>query len=312
LSFIQESFDRTAKVRVFKQTITDKPTGGSVVSSRSPKGLEFASKNEDGSPGYRIKFTVEKVKEATPNPTTILIYNLGPEGRSGLGRNYLLELEVGYGKNTGIIFKGNISYVKTKKEGPDFVTQIDAADGIFATQNSKVDISFKETVKATQAITTLGGLLAPQGVMIGKIDTGSSKDFQKGLVLSGNTMVRLKEICDKNDLECTIQNQELVVIPKGTAKLSPILLISSGAFGLPNTGLIGIPEIRQTGSEKEPSVISFKTLMNFNLEIFQKILLNSRFIPTGTYTILKITHNGDTWSGDWTTDCEASGQGIVI
>ena len=303
MSLLQQDFDRICKLQVFQtQAVVTGPVPTLI--PIDPLGVTFSSKQLDGSPGYRIRFHVDLVTGPVPvpNPAVIHIYNLGQTSRTLVSKlNNKLILQAGYGLFPQTIFTGQIQYAVTKKEGADYVTEIHASDGIFAFQNSVINTSFSTAMPAAAVITTLVGALAGAGVTPG-VMTGIPKDvYNKGVVLSGKVTDQLQKICDKNNLTWTIENGLLNIVPIGGGFLPKNLVLLTEA-----TGLIGIPEQREVDATGNSSLVSFRCLMNPSLGTFQKIIIQSKFIPAGFFTTAKITHSGDTYTNDWYTDGECT------
>lgn len=312
---VQESFDRIAKVSVFQRLVAP-GLNGPMLLPVDPIGYTFKSRDSDGLPGFRISFRIEKVKEFTPGPVSISLYNLGPLSRAVFRKDNLVTVQAGYGDNAGLIFKGTILRVRTRKQNTDYVTEVEAGDGIFATQNSYVDLSFKTAMPAQAVLASLVGVMQTAGVSQGQILAPTALPYASGLVVSGRTVDRIKEVCEKNNLEFSIQDGMVYILPRGIPKIAlPVILATGNSPGvantMPNTGLIGIPEIRETGSLTEPSRISLKSLLNYNIGVFSPLTVFSKFV-NGPFTALKVVHIGDTWTGPWYTEIEASGPGLEL
>lgn len=290
-SMVQESFDRLATLEIYQTQVADGPNG-KTLTQLDPVGKAYSSRQADGTPGYRIKFRVDKVQEVTPNPTSIFIYNLSQDSRSTLKANSVVILKAGYGNSTEKIFQGNLSRVRTRKEGADYVTQIEAADGLFAFQNARIDQSFRTSVGVQQVVNTLIGAIKNAGVDQGQVQITNPDVYNNGIVLSGRAVDVLREVCDKHDLSFSIQDGKITILPIGASRGVPAFVLS------PNTGLIGIPEQRDVG-------ISFKALLNPKLAPFQPVILQSKFI-NGLYTTAKVVHEGDTHGPEWYSSVEAT------
>lgn len=303
---IQQSFDRIAILKVFKRDESKSAAGTNILQNVDPSGRAFASRLSDGGTGFRITFNVNKTNGPTPVPNlvTFSIYNLGPDSRAlvtgASGLNNLVILQAGYGNSPQLIFAGNISYGYTRKVGPDYISDIHAGDGLFAFQNSMVNQSFDKGVSVNSLLNTLTGQLSNQGVDKGVVQGAPNAIYNQGFVLSGKTCDRLREICDRHDLNFSIQDGKVTIIPYGGNNGNPTFLIS------PETGLIGTPEIRATDIRGN-NLISFRCLLNPKINPFQQVLVASKFV-NGVYTCSKVVHTGDSFGGPWFTDVEASNQ----
>jgi hypothetical protein len=132
--------------------------------------------------------------------------------------------------------------------------------------------------------------------------------YQNGLVLVGSPMDRLKEVCNKLNLNCSIQNNKLTIVPVGK-DLGKVAIVVS-----PTTGLIGIPQVRTQGligpatsvNQTTPTnIISFRVLLNAELDLYQTVIVQSKFI-NGTYIVARSTFDFDSWEGPFFTECECA------
>lgn len=302
MSQVQQSYDRICNLRVFQREELPAGPNGMTLGNIDNKGKVFSSKQPDGGIGFRIKFHVEKVTGPVPvpNPSTIQIYNLGPNSRAFVSKlNDLVVLEAGYGKNPKTIFSGNISKAITRKEGSDYVTELQAAEGLYAFQNSLINMSTSVSTPASTVVNTLLGALKGCGIQPGLVSGVPNTNYNQGIVLSGSAIKKLKDVCNSLGLDFTIENGESIVLPYGQAKPTPPIPITR------LNGLVGIPEVREQDITGKRSLITFKTLLNPALTAFQSVFLTSKFV-NGFYTIAKTTHTGDTFSLEWYTTCEAT------
>lgn len=297
-------FDRIVNVKVFKTSITTNADGSRNLNNIDQVGTLFSSRQADGSPGFRIRARCNKIEGSTsaiPNRVVVTIWNLGPNSRALVSQtDYKLIIEAGYGNFPKQIFSGQIIWGRTYKSGSDYLTEIQVADGIFATQNSGIDVSFDKGAQVNQVINTLVGSLKAQGVGAGQITGVPNASYNQGIVITGNAVDELRKICDKNDLHFVIESGNIRIVPFGSDIGTPAQLISA------DTGMIGIPEIRaNSGFSNENPLISFKHLLLPELTLFQKVLISSKFI-NGLYTTARVTHDIDSWEGPFFTEVECA------
>lgn len=297
------SFNRIVVLKVFARQEGAVGATGQTLLDVDKTGTAFPSRFPDGRAGFRIRGKVDKVAavtSATPNPIEIEIYNLGPDSRALLSKtNNLIVVEAGYGNSPQQIFQGNIMWGRTRKVGPDYVTRIQAADGLFAFQNARVDTSFQKGIQTNQLINTLVGSLKGSGINPGIIQGIPAGGYNQGIVLSGRTVELLKDVCERSNLQFSIQDGNVLILPYGADKGTPILVVS------PNTGMIGIPEIRAADATGTATLLSFKTLMNPSMGLFQKVLVQSKFV-NGIYTTAKLSHDFDSFEGPFFTEAECA------
>jgi hypothetical protein len=258
------------------------------------KGQSYASRiysqdpADPGAPGFRIGFKVEKDSSATVNKAEIRIYNLTSNSR-GLAENpkNVVELFAGYGKEPKLIFRGNPSRVISSVGGPDSVTTFEVGDGLKSFQNSRVDVSFKQGTPVADVFQTLTNAM---GLARGEQKDIPQKAFPGGLSLSGPVRDHMNYLTGKLDLEWSIQNGAVQILPKGKSTSQAAFLLSS------ETGLIGSPNKKDKGLE----VVS---LLQPEINPGRIVEIKSKFV-NGQFRVEKVSHEGDTADTAWFTRIE--------
>ena len=258
------------------------------------KGQSYASRiysqdpADTGVPGFRISFKVEKDVSSTVNKAEIRIYNLTSNTR-GLAENpkNIIELFAGYGKEPKLLFRGNASRVISSIGGPDSVTTFEIGDGLKSFQNSRVDVSFKQGTPAKDIFQTLTNAM---GLAKGEQKDIPQKSFPSGLSLSGPVRDHMNYLTDKLDLEWSIQNGAIQILPKGKSTSQAAFLLSS------ETGLIGSPNKKDKGLE----VVS---LLQPEINPGRIVEIQSKFVK-GQFRVEKVSHEGDTADTAWFTRIE--------
>lgn len=100
-----------------------------------------------------IEFSVPFDDDMEPNEADIIIYNLTDNTIKQLGLNAQITIEAGYEDDTGVIFSGYITKVKTSRDGADRVTQISAMDDI--RKHTVESISFSAGTRASYILKAL-------------------------------------------------------------------------------------------------------------------------------------------------------------
>lgn len=256
----------------------------------------------------RISFECEKTSESNPNSSEIRVYNLKEETRSliegdnirvqlssgylGLNPNGILSSGLGSSSSVETIFVGDINKVTHKKDGQDIITTIEVLDGGNRYINSRIEKGYPPNTSFVNVINDLineSGL--SKGVQIGL----PSKKYANGISLTGQVKNNLDTLCEANDLEWSIQNESIQIIPRKSNINTGIIVLNS------KTGLIGIPEKTDQGVE-------FKTLLMPSILPGKTVKIESKFI-NGLFKIQRVDHVGDTRAGvDFVSSCEASKQ----
>lgn len=254
-------------------------------------------------PELRITFDVTKSVKGSLNNGTIQIYNLSQtnrnliikdediteedknkektkteDGTRTLPTDYMqFELKAGYSK-IETIFKGAISKASSKKQGAEFVTTIEAYDGLYDMQNSYTSKVVKGNI-SEQVIKDM------PTVKKGKIT--EQNPLLRPRVLVGNSFKILEENLALNETYY-VDDGVIHIIKEKEVTNSYIPLVNS------ETGLLNTPEKLQ----KE---VKFETMMNPLLRIGGLMQLESLYDKrfNGIYKINTIHYTGDYSGSDW-------------
>lgn len=267
----------------------------------------------------RIVFEVVKTLESAPNTAVIKIYNLSPDNENKIKNEFdEVLLNAGYQGSSLLVFRGNIKHVYRYREGNDYITEIDAADGDKDFRSASMNETLAAGTSTAQLVdravasfqgvggTTKGVIQAPGGTRL------------RGKVISGNTRDILDDIAAGAGANWSIQDGALhIVSTNGVAPGVAILLTS-------DTGLLGAPEINDKG-------IAVKCYLNPQIKINGAVNLNNngikakhlkaaalgknieaeknpvRLDPDGIYKVIKLTHKGDTRGSDYFTESTCIG-----
>lgn len=254
-------------------------------------------------PELRITFDITKSIKGSLNNGTIQIYNLSqtnrdqlvkdedeikeedkkstpknPDDKRELPSDYMqFELKAGYTK-IETIFKGAIAKAFSKKQGAEFITTIEAYDGLYDMQNSYTSKVVKGNI-SEQVIQDM------PTVKKGKIT--EQNPLLRARVLVGNSFKILEENLTEN---------ETFYIDDGVIHIIKDKEVTSSYMPLVNseTGLLDTPE----KAEKE---VRFETMMNPLLKIGCLLKLESLYDKrfNGIYKINTIHYTGDYGGTDW-------------
>ena len=280
--------------------------------------------------GNDIAFKVEKSIKAEPNKATIQVYNLNPDHRGDLERRFgsevpraqrkpvHVELSAGYGDDIGIIFSADLRNLVNKREGVDWITQIEGADGGHSWKTRLVSRSFSVGVSVETVIRAAADAL---GVGKGNLDEQiagaryftQGATFADGTVLSGWARDEFDRLMRGCGFDWSIQGGVLQVKRRGEPIDTKVFELS------PDSGLLEAPyaELDATVIPKKgnaaPSedaiaragLINFKCLMLHQLFPGQKVKLKSQRFEGG-YQVVNLGFVGNTVSGEW--HCDGKGR----
>lgn len=236
-------------------------------------------------PPIRVAFSCDKTGgSGGRNRLTIKIYNLKESNRLALAKDketqkYIpVSFSVGYDGALQLLFKGDVLSGKNYREGPEFITEIDALDGGYDLKNSFTS----KTIK-TDAV---NGLLDDfSNISKGKIT--KRQPLTRPRVLVGSTVKLLNEVMADGET-WFIDNEELYVLKQNEVVSSFVPVVDA------STGLLNTPV-------REQSKVSFSTLLNPTLRIAGLCYLKSKTAPhvNGIYKIENIGYSGDNYGSDW-------------
>lgn len=138
-----------------------------------------------------IEFDVPFDDNTTPNESNIRIYNLTDDSINRIEHNQQLTLMTGYEGDVGMLLQGRVSYVSTRKVGPDKVTTIYVIDGPDLTG---VKIERKAYANGTRASQILNDLIPLLGLPVAAFRLPSDKVYDEGYSISGQIVDNLSQI----------------------------------------------------------------------------------------------------------------------
>lgn len=270
--------------------------------------------------GLRTVFSVEKTTPGEPNTARIQIYNLSERTRQSIFKDFLLTLRAGYRpieptafESTPAlpqVFKGNIRFVATERQGPDLMTTLECGDGETAIRGARINLRYIPGTPSLRIFNDLTQKLKDFGVEVitaisevvsGYLDRATSEPsnipdadaerlvqttFQRGQSLMGSAWDEYVALCNRHGLDLSIQDNILQITPKDSTTDTEPLEVSV------NTGLIGTPSKNQAGG------INFQHLLSHEFSIGRRINLTSQLI-SGVYKIDRLRQTGDTHGPSW-------------
>lgn len=268
--------------------------------------LRLASRSVAGErkPILRTQFRVELTDQKEPNQAEISIFNLASQSRTRVQKKGVLsKIEAGYIGNTSLIFRGNLDYGTTTKQGTDWVTSLQSSDGGPQFRGSRINTSFTQ---GTSIVDAIKAAAEATGLGLGNLATELTKglprttavQFVKGLVVSGVASQELDKLLKRAGFNMSIQ-QGQIQLTRGSEPIDPsvAVVLQSG------TGLIGSPEAGDDGKLVARSLLQPQLLPGHLIRL-KSGLRAGVFEIDGFFRIDKVTFTGDTWGGDWYADCE--------
>ncbi|ODS43191.1 hypothetical protein BGK37_12345 [Pasteurella multocida] len=234
----------------------------------------------------RVSFEIDKTINEKPNPAKISIWNLNRTHiNQALSQSFKkLTLLVGY-HELRTIYSGDINKIKVRRDGLDFILDIECSDGFKAYTESRVSSTLKKGATDEQIVKEIQKTMPK--VNESAVDIPNKRQLPRGRVMNGDSREVLNRIARNNNADWSIQDGNLVFLPKDKVLNDDIVLLSQ------ETGMLGMPEQTDDGLE-------LSCLLNPALQIGG--LVNVKSILeyfNGEYKIVKLSHSGDGLGGDW-------------
>jgi hypothetical protein len=233
--------------------------------------------------GLDISFKVEKTKARHPNKAKIEIFNLDKvTAAKAEAPGASVELYAGYPGTLALIFRGQMrkGKVKTKLNGTDRVTTIEAGAGLKLFSESRINKSYGTEVSYRQVLEDIGKSF---GSKI-RIPDGIDASEKTGGVLIGRSADVMESLADSLGFDWFFDDDDaLVITAKGADTGETAILLSE------KTGLIG--EVVKTNKGIEATAL-------LNAGIKPKRLVEIRTIDVkGFFRVQEVEHEGDNFGG---------------
>lgn len=237
----------------------------------------------------RITFNITKTITSEPNTSEISIYNLNQNSRNLITSKVYdhVELFVSYQEDDlRMIFKGDIIEVINTQSGLDIITKLKCSDGYFA-YTEKIIV---KTIAAgqTDADVLHKEVISSFSIQQGAIDLPYDQALPRARVFMCDTRDVANRIAQNNNADWSIQDHQLIIIPKNKAIQNDDGFIISST-----TGMIGSPKKTSKGLE-------ITTLCNPHFKIGSLVKVESKSEEyNGHYKVKSIQHSGDLTGNEW-------------
>lgn len=286
-----------------------------VVIGERALGKGIAVINKDGL-GLRIQFEITKTIGRTPNTCMVKIYNLAPDNEAKIkGEFDEVLVNAGYKGHTALLFRGNIRKAFGYRDGNDWITEIDAADGDRDFRRAAVNLTLAAGSTTSQLVDHVLGKMT--STTRGHIQVKERKRV-RGKVISKMARDVLDDIAAENDSSWSIQDSKLVIIPADSTLPNEAIVIRA------DTGMLGAPELDDKGikvrCQLNPAIRCNGKVWLDNNALKEKIFKEhdrkpgaiprkpptkkvlARLDPDGIYKVIKVTHKGDTRDNNWESE----------
>ena len=251
------------------------------------------------SDGLKFQFNVVRPGPSQPSSLTLSLFNLSLATRGFIQEGNIVIVEAGYRGAVELLYRGKIKNFEHIKVGTDRVTKIQAKDGDEA-NTTKVTLSFTPKTTTKQVIDALVKQLGDAGVAAKEIAADIKEEiFENGFSVSGVISKALDKLSKLLGFDWSIENNGLQITNKGVALTTLTAVVLS-----PRTGMIGSPALTDKGGIKVTSLLQPSIIPKRAIEVQSESI-------SGRFVVDKVVHNGDTVSGPWTTQIDASREKAV-
>ena len=242
--------------------------------------------------GFNVKWWMSK----KPNEAKAKIYNLSPSTINSLERPGLV-LYVNAGLDVaGQLFRGAISEdgVNTTSSGPDWITEIDAADG----RRAYRDTTFSESYPAGYPVIK----------MINAIAAAMGKPLTISSTISAPVLAQLNSVNSPtawtfSELAAAAMDRVLGPFGLSWGIISGVNYIFDPFVALPGNAPLVTPDSTLHGSPKRTKKgIRFTSELDPRIQPGRGVVVQSRMV-SGTYIAQEGSHEGEDRTPKWITQC---------
>lgn len=263
----------------------------------------------------RCEFSIVKTAKTEANQSTVTIYNLNPEDENKLIREgQRIIIEAGYeGSQYGRIFIGNIIQpLRSKENGVDYKLTLVSMDSDRYVTYGLVGVSLVAQQSSRDAVKSL---LTKSSQQVGSGYLGDTKIvYPRGKVMFGMSRTYLEQISRSENMLCYTSDGAVNIVSAKDVEKGSIFYFT------PENGLIGTPKQNEIGIECEV-LLNPQIKINSLFKIDNNRIENYQYSPgnpvrsldsQGIYRVIKLTHEGDTRGGSWTTKISAISQAGIL
>lgn len=190
---------------------------------------------------FDMEFDIPFDDDMEANEAEFVIYNISYNTANKFKINNSITVTAGYGTDTGVIFRGYISKVATKREGVDLVTTIYALDDIKYTPQMMKEQTYSANTKAS---TILNNLISKTGLETAVFKVERDYTFKDETKLEGSIVENIKKYSELCGVSTYIHNQKVYC---RSLKEGDNLHFNVNC----DTGMIGSPEPFEEESQHE-------------------------------------------------------------
>lgn len=239
--------------------------------------------------GLTMSFDIDKTISKEPNPATFTLTNLSQSTRNLItDKKYnRILFNAGYQDDLRTLFVGYIDEVENRKEGTDITTLMTCSDGSKDYRDARVAVTVGKGATDQEIVKQALGAMPSTGK--GKQEYNKERKLPRSKTLVGNARDVLTQVAKNQDADWSIQDGELLLLPKKNA-----LANNEGFLISEETGLIGSPQKVSDGLE-------VRCYLNNVMRVGQLCRVESVLSEyAGDFKITKLQMKGSNKGNDWT------------
>lgn len=224
---------------------------------------------------FDMEFEIPFDDDTVANEAEFVVYNLSDSTANKFKIGGSIAMTAGYGSDTGVIFEGYISKVKTIREGVDRITTIYALDDVKYTPQMLEELTFAEN---TNASTILKSLLSRLNLPIEVFAPKRDFTYDSETKIDGSIVEAIKEYSDVCGVSTYIYKQRIYCRPLTDGDNLHFNINS-------DTGMIGSPEPFEEENTSEKYV---DTVHGYNITM----ILQHRMGTAGIVNVNSLNYSG--------------------
>ena len=233
----------------------------------------------------RVSFDLRNEAHASPENSTVKVYNLAPESEAQIAEQGAVRVAAGYRDRIGILAEGDIRRIEQERSGNDRVTTLTVG----GSDRSRAQIAPK-----CYEGDTLKGIVGDVVQQVARLRLGPTDVIPDEVIetyLSQGTAAQaLTELLDPRGIEWYEVLGEIRFAVERVSTVGSPFFLHEGS-GLIDSG------VTNTG-------IHAKLTLTHEIELDQVVNILSPAVR-GRYRTTMVHHRGDNWSGQFTTEIEA-------
>lgn len=262
--------------------------------------------------GLRISFTIKQEAYYINQMAQINIYNLNGATKRLIESSASVILSAGYQLNSGIIYQGNIVNAYDNRVQPDYIFSIFCLD--YQRQYTPVEVTIKKGTTYTDAIEQMASVV--QDVKFNNVNMKNIPDstLTEDIHIPQMEYTQaLNKLANLLNLRIWVTNSEIYAMPRNMTSFPTNsqtieidykhAMVGSPSFNIANTGITVTSLLNH--NLKPSNLITVKTLdPQVQAGAANYINFTQADISRGKWIIQSVTHQGDSWDGQWTSFVE--------